>query len=309
MSGPALSVSGRALCVVSVSRPALCLSGPALSDFLDPAGPGPGALSVGSWLSLCCGRVALCVGPGGRSLCQALTGPRYYLVFVLARAAAHIRMAPVQLRSVCHPASPRSPAPIRAPVLSSDPCYLFHPAGPQLRSACPPIQLSSPSLDPPASHPASPLPVRRCRLPAIQLRSACHPSVPPIRSDVPPIQPRCVPFIGFCGPQLRSACHPSAVVGIPGMSAGCPPCMSAGCPPSCHPQTMIRSPHREDVQPLARNADADTGQFHRGKSSPTVVCTRLSPVATSLLLRTRLLCRLPSQATTTNDALSNDTGS
>ena len=100
----------------------------------------------------------------------------------------------------------------------------------------------------------------------------------------------------FRGPalSLRGPCHPCGVVGVPGMSAG--------CPPPCHPQTMLRSRHRKHVQPLAGNADAYTGQFHQGTSSPTVVCTRISPAATSLLLRTRLLCHLPSRATKTNNA-------
>ena len=141
---------------------------------------------------------------------------------------------------------------------------LCHASGSQLRSR--------PRSDPRATHPVPPAPSSD--------PAECHRSGRAVCNSS-----------GFAGPQLQSACHPSGVVGIPGMSAG--------CPPSRHSHRMLRSRHREHVQPLAGNADADTGRLHQGTTSPTVVCTHLSPAATSLLL-----CRLPSRATKTNDALS-----
>ena len=74
--------------------------------------------------------------------------------------------------------------------------------------------------------------------------------------------PACQSFGPVLLPPVRFRVPPIRCLGVPGMSAG--------HRPSCHPQTMLRSRHREHVQPLAGNADADTGQFHQGTSSPTV---------------------------------------
>ena len=185
MSGPALSV---AVCIggrrsppfsVSVSGPGalprrLCL-GPRRPLSGSVSGRG-GPLCVGTRRCQCVTPGALSVGPsalcrarcGGRSLCQALTGPA--TLSCLCWPEQRLTSA---CSSACYPSGPRA--------FNSDLC---HPASPQLRSArqswaptrvllIPPCKppapirvptaLSGPSSDPPATHPVSPLPIRRCR--------------------------------------------------------------------------------------------------------------------------------------------------
>ena len=295
--------------------PRRSLSGPgALSVGAQRSLPGPGGLCVGAPGALCRGR---CRGPAvlsSRSVCWARRSPRFGALCV--RVLCALCRDPALL---CVGARCRAPALClsgpgafcvlcRGPALSVSGCADLC-RGPALSCPAPALCVGARrslcrvgcrrSLRRSVSGPDRAPLLSRCVRVLVtqigpQLRSARRSCVPPAPTRVPLIRPRppaTHPVSRAPSSDLRSACHPCCVVGVPGMSAG--------CSPPCHPQTMLRSRRRKHVQPLAGNADADTGQFHQGTSSPTVVCTRISPAATSLLLRTRLLCHLPSRATKT----------
>ena len=124
-----------------------------------------------------------------------------------------------------------------------------------------------------------------CRMPAL---SVSGPDRAPLSRCVLVTQ---APAAGPASPQLQPACHSFGPVLLPPIRFRGPPAPISDPRathavlwvfPACQPDVLHHvSRHRKHVQPLAGNADANTGQFHQGTSSPTVVCARISPAATT----------------------------